>query len=349
MLGCKFTLAELEDRIDELEEKFDEMRTNTLESLEMKRVNVRDIVYELTTLKAREKAEHEVILDKKKLEFLRQCVDLKVLFSDFNMYWNYLSPSLLEHIAKNFYLESTKKEMNLYKIALQEFRVQTPLKLFCHIEVKYIKPTEEFCNIVVNFKVSVVTTLQDVEDFRRRYASHYNLHDFALRLNSTCKGSFIVSFLVPESIIGFLREDIPEDILREFGVTQLDIAGSCVYSDSTTIVASSTAVPCSVSPAAIPISSSIIVPPQSKPDLPLSKNREPQTSLKTIPTSMSMIAYGMHRSMSTPEIHCCPKPEILVLAQQPTEKVNSEWYSVMIVLCDCYVCAVIAGGTDTIQ
>ena len=57
MLGCKFTLAELEDRIDELEEKFDEMRTNTLESLEMKRVNVRDVVYELTTLKAREKAE----------------------------------------------------------------------------------------------------------------------------------------------------------------------------------------------------------------------------------------------------------------------------------------------------
>ena len=69
MLGCKFTLAELEDRIDELEEKFDEMRTNTLESLEMKRVNVRDVVYELTTLKAREKAEHEVILDKKKLNF----------------------------------------------------------------------------------------------------------------------------------------------------------------------------------------------------------------------------------------------------------------------------------------
>ena len=284
------------------------------------------------------------------MEFLRQREDLKVLFSDFNMYWNYLSPSLLEHIAKKCNLLSIKKEMDLYKIALQEFRVQTPLKLFCQIEVKYIKPTEEFHNIVVNFQVSVVTTLQDVDDFRRRYASHYNLHDFALRLNSIYKGSFIVSFLVPESIIGFLREDIPEDILREFGVTQLDIAGSCVYSDSTTIVASSTAVPCSVSPsAAIPISSSIIVPPQSKPDLPLSKNREPQTALKTIPTSMSMIAYRMHRSMSDPEMHCRPKPEILVLAQQLTEKVNSEWYSVMNVLCDCYVCAVIAGGTDTIQ
>ena len=229
--------------------------------------------------------------------------------------------------------------MDLYKIALQEFRVQTPLKLFCQIEVKYIKPTEEFHNIVVNFQVSVVTTLQDVDDFRRRYASHYNLHDFALRLNSIYKGSFIVSFLVPESIIGLLREDIPEDILREFGVTQLDIAGSCVYSDSTTIVASSTAVPCSVSPsAAIPISSSIIVPPQSKPDLPLSKNREPQTSLKTIPTSMSMIAYGMHRSMSTPEIHCHSQPEKIFLYQHLAEKVDNEWYSVMIILLlQCYM------------
>ena len=104
----------------------------------------------------------KLFLIKKFFEFLRQCEDLKVLFSDFNMYWNYLFLSLLEHIAKKNYLLSTKKEMNLYKIALQEFRVQTPLKLFCQIEVKYIKPTEEFCNIVVNFQVSVVTTLQDV-------------------------------------------------------------------------------------------------------------------------------------------------------------------------------------------
>ena len=99
-------------------------------------------------------------------------------------------------------------ELQSYKKVLQEFRIQTLLKLFCQIVDIYIEPTREFRNVIVNFKVSVVTTLQDVEDFRRRYASHYNLHDFTLRLNSVLEGSFIVSFLVPESIIGILRENI---------------------------------------------------------------------------------------------------------------------------------------------
>ena len=318
--GYKFTLAELEDKIDELEGRFDEMRTNTLKSLEMKRVNVRDVVYQLTTLKARDKAEHKVFLDNKNLELLRQREDLQVLFSDFNMYWNYISPSLLEHIAKRFFLKSITMEMQSYKKVLQEFRFQTPLKLFCKIVDTYIEPTREFCNIVVNFKVSVVTTLQDVEDFRRRYASHYNLHEFTIRLNSVHEGSFIVSFLVPESIIGVLKVNIPEDMLRAFGVTRLDIAGSCVYSDSITPVASSAAVPDSTSLIAVPISSSTVLPSQSTHDSHFLKSNL-HSVVKSSPHSMSMIVYGMYRSMSDPEIHHHQKPEELFLAQQLQQKV----------------------------
>ena len=278
---------------------------------------MRDVVYELTTLKSCDRAEHEIFL-KKNLKTLREHKDLIVLFEDLNFYWDYLSPSLLEHIAKQFYLEDINKEMNVYNNCLKHFRIQTLLNLFCQIEVKYIEPTEEFCNIVVRFKVSMVTTLQDVEDFRRRYASHYNLHDFTIRLNSVLEGSFIVSFLVPESIIGILKVNISEDMLREFGVTQLDIAGSCVYSDSITPVASSAAVSHSTSPIAIPISSSATVPSQSTTD---SHVLNLHSVVKSSPHSMSMIVYGMHRSMSAPEIHHHQKPEELFLAQQLQQKV----------------------------
>ena len=72
-------------------------------------------------------------------------------------------------------------------------------------------------------------TLQVVEDFRRRYASHYSLYNFTLQLNSILPGSFIVSFSVLESIIEILRV---EEMLKAFGVTRLEIAGTCVYSDS---------------------------------------------------------------------------------------------------------------------
>ena len=203
----------------------------TCNELQEKKVVVRKVVYELTTLKARERSEHKVFLENN-LERLREHKDLTVLFEDLNFYWNYLSPGLLEHLAKKFHLESVKMELQLYKAALKEFRVQTPLTLFCQIEVKYVEPTEEFCNIVVKFEMSTAITLQDVEKFRRKYADHYNLYDFVLRLNSITKGSFIVSFLVPNLFIGILRLDIPKEILKAFGVVQLEIAGSCVYSDS---------------------------------------------------------------------------------------------------------------------
>ena len=231
--GYRFTLAELEAKIDELEGKFDELRTNTLHALQGKRVIVSDVVYQLTTLKAREISEHKVFL-KENLKMLKKHDDLVELFEDLNFYWNYLSPGLLEHLAKKFCLSSITMEIKSYKGALNNFRAKMSLKLFCLIEVKYIAPTEEFCNLVVNFKVHLSrdTTLQDVEDFRRRYASHYSLYDFTLRLNSILPGSFIVSFLVPQSIVEILRVNIPEEMLKAFCVTQLEIAGSCVYSDS---------------------------------------------------------------------------------------------------------------------
>ena len=47
-------------------------------------MNVKDVVYELTTIISRDKAEHKLFLDNKKnFETLRQCEDLQVLFSDF--------------------------------------------------------------------------------------------------------------------------------------------------------------------------------------------------------------------------------------------------------------------------
>ena len=193
---------------------------------------VNDVVYQLTTLKARELSEHKMFL-KENMKTLSKHDDLVELFKDLNLYWNYLSPGLLEHLAKKFCLSDIKIEVQLYKATLEVFRAKTSLKFFCLIEVKYIGPTEEFCNLVANFKaqISKEMTLKDVEDFRRRYADHYSLYDFTLRLNSILPGSFIVSFSVPESIVEILRVNIPEEMLKVFGVTQLEIAGSCVYSD----------------------------------------------------------------------------------------------------------------------
>ena len=47
-------------------------------------------------------------------------------------------------------------------------------------------------------------------------------------------GSFLVSFVVPNSILELLKRDVPTAILEEFGITQLEVAGYCVFSISQT-------------------------------------------------------------------------------------------------------------------
>ena len=63
--------------------------------------------------------------------------------------------------------------------------------------------------------------------------------------------------------------------------------------------------------------------PQSTP-IPISSSETVpslHSVVKSSPHSMSMIMYGMHRSMSAPEIHHHQKPEELFLAQQLQQKV----------------------------
>ena len=219
---------------------FDELRTKLLNALQMNNVNVREVVYELSTLKAREKAEHRAFL-KENLKVLRKCDDLIALFEELNFYWNYLSPSLLEHLAKKLNcLKNIEREMQAYKVALYQFRVQAPLKVFCEIEREHVELPEGFCRVVAKFEGNISSmTLQDVEEFRMKYATHYMLRDFALMLNVVKSGSVLVSFMVPESVAEILRVNVPKNMLKEFGVTRLEIYGYCVliYEDISRTVA----------------------------------------------------------------------------------------------------------------
>ena len=88
---------------------------------------------------------------------------------------------------------------------------------------KDVKPTKE------------KLTLQDIEDFRQQYGGSYQLRDFAIMLRDEVKKmSFIVTFFVPDSVIELLSTKVPRELLLKFGVTKLDVAGTCLYSDEAT-------------------------------------------------------------------------------------------------------------------
>ena len=306
--------TEIEKNIKELEEMFSKLKKKAIKLLEASSTEVNEVVYELSDLSPEEKSEHKVYLTENQQTLIDQR-DHIALFMSLNLHWDYLSPQLFDHLVNKLdCLKEMKEEMIKYNENLKTFRVTTPLKLFCEIQKKHFEPTDGFRTIVNKYKseLSIDMTLQDVEDFRQKYADHYQLYEFALQLYSIEPGSFIVSFLVPESVVDILKENVPENMLKRFGIARLEVAGCCVYSDST-----KTLVPHSTLPLAIPISSSATVfSPQSS--ILLSGNREPQSVLQ----SMSMAIPGIHRSMSVPDLHQHPKHlEKLLLAHQLQEKV----------------------------
>ena len=213
-----------------------ELKKRAIELLDKCNMEVKETVYVMSDLPADKISEHASYLVNHKKELIDSKGHIE-LFTSINLscHWNYLSPHLLDHLVNRLdCLQEMRGDMDSYNQTLSEFRVQTPLEVFRQIEVKHYDPKEDFLNIVANFKerVSKDMTLEDIEQFRRKYADHYNLYEFTLRLNSVTKGSFIVSFLVPESIVEILRVNIPEEMLKAFGVVRLKVAGSCIYNDS---------------------------------------------------------------------------------------------------------------------
>ena len=186
----------------------------------------------LTSLPADDMDEHKIFLESH-LSALYQAPDHSELFGTMNFHWNYQNYQLLDHVIREFDLEEVIGEMKTYKEDLQQFRRETPLKLFCKShKKKHIEPPPEFYKVVAKFNWPSDVTLEVVEEFRQAYADHYSLHKCAMMLDVVLPGSFIVTWFIPGSILEKLKAEMPTSILKKYSVAKLEIAGECVYKDT---------------------------------------------------------------------------------------------------------------------
>ena len=221
---------EIQAKIQEFEQQFNALKKSTRESLEKHKIDVKSVVECLTNLPADDMLEHKVFL-KEEMDNLLQAESLFKLFLLMNLYWNYLAYHLLEHLinCKDFSLGEVKGKMAKYKSDLRQFLWDTPLEVFCRTQKRAVGPPPGFEELVVKFPWRGTVTLGVVEEFRQKYAYHYNLRDFSMMLITMRPGSFTVVWWIPESIVGRLMKDVAEDVLSNYAVTRLEIAGNCVY------------------------------------------------------------------------------------------------------------------------
>ena len=218
--------------ITDLDKRFYDLKDTVKERLKKLGVSVEKIADVLTSLSAVEGDHYRLFLEEHEhVRALFKADNIPQLFGTMNLHWNYLDPPPLDDLAKKFQLEEPKQQMEVYKSDLQQFRMKTPLTLFCLAQKeKKKKPPGEFQEMVAEFDWPENVTLEVVEQFRQEYASHYNLRDCAMMIAQIRPGCFIITWFIPQSVVEKLKTKVPRAILKKYSVTRLEIAGVCIYS-----------------------------------------------------------------------------------------------------------------------
>ena len=225
------TVEYVEKKIKQFERRFNkQLKWATRDCLKKRGISVEKVVDALADLPADDVPEHKQFLESQ-LNILYQASDLIELFGSLSYNVNYLSYHLVEHLILEFELE-LKSELEAYKEDLRQFRTKTPLKLFHQTQKKrHIEPPSKFEKVVAKFEWPENhddITLEDVEKFRQEYAYSYGLRDCAMMLSEIFPNCFVVSWLVPVSVVTKLRMNVPTNIFREYYITKLTVAGKCL-------------------------------------------------------------------------------------------------------------------------
>ena len=186
------TSEQVGERIKELDKNFTNYKSAVKECLKRQRESIKKIVDVLTSADVDDYQKTFLESKVNKLCEAANNNDLNVLFVTMNFNWNYLDPSLLDLLVTEFDLE-VKPQMEAYKSELKQFRMQTPLALFCQVgKRKRLRSSADFDAMVAEFDWPNDVTLEVVEQFRQQCASYYNLRECAMALFSSKTYLFVV-------------------------------------------------------------------------------------------------------------------------------------------------------------
>ena len=157
------------------------LKVSTIECLENCRITVVTVVFLLTSARGECKA-------------LRKSEDHWELFTELNLYCNYLSFGLLHGLIEELFdrnkaFGEIKEEMEKYSQDMQKFRARTTLKLFCQVDYSMLGinpllqpcgPPPGFRKMVTEHQWPATVTLKDVEEFRKRFLLTFGLPECAM-------------------------------------------------------------------------------------------------------------------------------------------------------------------------
>ena len=184
--------SEVKTNISELETEFTLLRDDVRECIKKKKLPVAEVLEALTSLETDDDNYHKVFLQRN-IPVLFTAVDHDQLFKHMNTHWNYLDPSLLNHLVTDLDLEEVKGRIESYKSDLQQFRRSTSLAAFCQTQPgRKLAVSRGLRKMIAKYKWPKnrsLLTLEVVEQFRQDCAAHYSLRECAMMVQKEFSSS----------------------------------------------------------------------------------------------------------------------------------------------------------------
>lgn len=160
------------------------------------------------------------------------------IFRYLDLYWSFLSTGLLEYILNELKEPTAMQQMREFVFKVEKFREMTLLKMYW--KVVSIDPASRSVNaqlmqLVTVHKPESLTgnsTLEDVEQFRKEFATEYTIDKVALCISKISPGSVKITWSIPSSIADHLLSDIQEHPkrLERLNLLSASIGSTTVYS-----------------------------------------------------------------------------------------------------------------------
>ncbi len=195
-------------------------------------VTVRDFHQTLTIMPSSIKNENKHFI-KSNYSLFKKAESIEDIFLDLNLYLSYIDFSLLEHIIEQFGSDSLKQNMSNYAKDMRKFKTNTPISEALDHLPRNQDPSVGYSRLTVKFKFDAhTTTLEDLDTYRKRFASEFLLSQLALFLSGLQEGSLLVTWLVPAAVGEMISDQVQKKSYSFFlsnSILKLSLEGERLY------------------------------------------------------------------------------------------------------------------------
>ena len=171
---------------------------------------------------------------------INKAESIEAIFNLLNLrIWNYISYQLLQHILHLYGDDEANGMMKQYVVALEMFKRTTTLQEFLSVQSKRRCPEipdalrqEMTIVIFIHKKLTLESSLYDIDQFRLELAEWYSLPEFAVITAGIKPGSVTTVWLMTLPAVSVIQERIQRgdiQFLLKHDIAELRIDGRTFY------------------------------------------------------------------------------------------------------------------------